>query len=481
MTMTIAIHPRMSWASKDKKEKETLTSIAATLSKARAERSQARLWLTVVPIATGIFVLVGILTAYFLDTPFVISLAPVVVLLILLSMLPSDKKAIQIVYRSIIVIFVLGAIGQLVSGVRNLSTGLDGSECYADTLSATLDAEQRTHCGWLIMVGIRLILMGLLPLGIVVWLFQGWIRFMGKASGLGKGSGPLLDRLYTGSGMMGFLAGLSGIPLLIALIAIDAGAVAIADRAILIVTWCGAGYWCLYPQKLRSGVRTFLLSKMEHGTAASVAGFLGGHSPDHVQATAKELFRGVTLDQVQKDEMAKSEPDSMLMQKTVPATLGEVDAFLSHSWHDDCDMKWDQLQTFRQDFKEAHGGREPMVWIDKYCLDQENLKEGLMCLPVFLAGCSNLLVLAGKTYPRRLWCVMEIFIFLIMGGSESAVSLRLVCDPTDRAERDKLVTLMESFDARDAKCSVQQDEDRMLGVSAISHCLSIGNDEPHRS
>ena len=122
-----------------------------------------------------------------------------------------------------------------------------------------------------------------------------------------------------------------------------------------------------------------------------------------------------------------------------------------------------------------------MVWIDKYCLDQENLKEGLMCLPVFLAGCSNLLVLAGKTYPRRLWCVMEIFIFLIMGGSESAVSLRLVCDPTDRAERDKLVTLMESFDARDAKCSVQQDEDRMLGVSAISHCLSIGNDEPHRS
>ena len=63
------------------------------------------------------------------------------------------------------------------------------------------------------------------------------------------------------------------------------------------------------------------------------------------------------------------------------------------------------------------------MWIDKYCLDQNNLTEGLMCLPVFLAGCNSLLVLAGATYSRRMWCVMELIIFLVMGGSESAVDL----------------------------------------------------------
>ena len=106
------------------------------------------------------------------------------------------------------------------------------------------------------------------------------------------------------------------------------------------------------------------------------------------------------------------------------------------------------------------------MWIDKYCLDQKNLTDGLMCLPVFLAGCNSLLVLAGTTYPRRLWCVMELFIFLIMGGSETAVDVRLLCDNLNTAEREALIQDLESFDAKQAKCSVQDDEDRMLGAIA---------------
>jgi hypothetical protein len=35
-----------------------------------------------------------------------------------------------------------------------------------------------------------------------------------------------------------------------------------------------------------------------------------------------------------------------------------------------------------------------------------------MCLPVFLSGCSTLLVLYSDTYLSRLWCVTEIFVFL---------------------------------------------------------------------
>ena len=106
------------------------------------------------------------------------------------------------------------------------------------------------------------------------------------------------------------------------------------------------------------------------------------------------------------------------------------------------------------------------MWIDKYCLDQDNLGEGLMCLPVFLAGCKSLLVLAGSTYPRRLWCVMELFIFLIMGGSHDDVDLRLVCDVRDDAAREALLRDLEAFDATEATCTVQEDENRMLGAIA---------------
>ena len=41
------------------------------------------------------------------------------------------------------------------------------------------------------------------------------------------------------------------------------------------------------------------------------------------------------------------------------------------------------------------------MWIDKYRLDQTNLAEGLMCLPVFLAGCNCR------------WCWLEV---RILGG-----------------------------------------------------------------
>ena len=43
--------------------------------------------------------------------------------------------------------------------------------------------------------------------------------------------------------------------------------------------------------------------------------------------------------------------------------------------------------------------------------DQSNIQQSLACLPVFLAGCQMLLVVAGPTYCSRLWCVMELFAF----------------------------------------------------------------------
>jgi len=104
------------------------------------------------------------------------------------------------------------------------------------------------------------------------------------------------------------------------------------------------------------------------------------------------------------------------------ANLGKVDAFVSHSWHDDAELKWEALQAWRCDFVAEHG-REPTVWFDRLCIvqDPELISMQLANLPVYLAGCQTLLVLRGKTYMSRLWCVLELFIFSEMGAGRDQI------------------------------------------------------------
>ncbi len=54
-----------------------------------------------------------------------------------------------------------------------------------------------------------------------------------------------------------------------------------------------------------------------------------------------------------------------------------------------------------------HDGVVMMTW--QACIDQTNIDASLQSLPIFLSGCKELLVLAGQTYPTRLWCVLEMF------------------------------------------------------------------------
>ena len=56
---------------------------------------------------------------------------------------------------------------------------------------------------------------------------------------------------------------------------------------------------------------------------------------------------------------------------------------------------------------------------DKACIDQNSIQQSLACLPVFLAGCKTLLVVAGPTYCSRLWCIMELFTFVRSGHLHS--------------------------------------------------------------
>ena len=127
----------------------------------------------------------------------------------------------------------------------------------------------------------------------------------------------------------------------------------------------------------------------------------------------------------------------------------------------------------------------PLLWLDKAYIDQTAIDENLASLPIFLAGCKQLLVLAGGTYASRLWyvlrarlpsarlprhapsplspapahrCVVELFTFLRMGGSRDDVAVRLL--DTNEAQ----MRLLAKFDAGKAKCFLPQDRERLLAV-----------------
>ena len=136
---------------------------------------------------------------------------------------------------------------------------------------------------------------------------------------------------------------------------------------------------------------------------------------------------------------------------------------------------------------------------DKACIDQGNIQQSLACLPVFLAGCQTLLVVAGPTYCARLWCVMELFTFarserhpcytrtrctahprgirmlsrasqsfvrVSVGGDQERVEIYLIAHPDDDQTESRILLSeqFETFDAGKARCFLASDREHLLAV-----------------
>ena len=93
---------------------------------------------------------------------------------------------------------------------------------------------------------------------------------------------------------------------------------------------------------------------------------------------------------------------------------------------------------------------------DKACIDQSDIAANLACLPVFLSGCKELLCLAGATYHTRLWCVMELFTFVQMGGDRAALSVVELGEGVRES--------LSRFDASKARCFLSKDRHHLLAV-----------------
>lgn len=221
-------------------------------------------------------------------------------------------------------------------------------------------------------------------------------------------------------------------------------------------------------------VQSWLMSRGEAATlAAGISSLLADREVEQVLNMARNSFRSISAEKLSQEDMSKSTPDARLSALSEDSLLGQVDAFVSHSWSDDPSLKWSSLQRWRDEFKLHHDGREPKLWIDKYCIDQSRIEDSLACLPVFLSGCRKLVVFCGKTYLQRLWCLVEIFVFLEMGGQLSQLDVRLVDDQCEESglgsqDMSTLADVIMNFDPAKARCFTDSDTERLHGVLQIS-------------
>merc|ERR1711924_436335 len=132
---------------------------------------------------------------------------------------------------------------------------------------------------------------------------------------------------------------------------------------------------------------------------------------------SRELY-SVRGDRVTRELLRDSAGDSTTHALADKSTSGAIDFFVSHSWHDDAEQKFEALQCLMAEFKREHK-RWPTLWLDKVCINQSKITETLRCLPIFLVSCRRMLVLAGETYVTRLWCIWELHMLYAAAGTEA--------------------------------------------------------------
>lgn len=199
--------------------------------------------------------------------------------------------------------------------------------------------------------------------------------------------------------------------------------------------------------------------------ASLIGGFLGGNADmDGVRKDSQRFFRYVFPEDLTFSDMLAATSglrSQELFERSHPALIGEIDAFVSHSWHDDPQMKWDALQAWCNNFSHQHG-RSPKLWLDFCCIEQRHIDAGLRCLPVYLAGCNSFLLIAGQTYCRRLWCAIELFVFVSIRGSGHRLE---VCALGKTEEEHKLVCqTFRNFNVVQCECSKAEDKQRLQGI-----------------
>jgi len=260
-----------------------------------------------------------------------------------------------------------------------------------------------------------------------------------------------------------------------------------------------------YSPARRRATHAFLGSLNVSGeahSAAAVAALIGNMPPKESLALAKQKFRTMDFSILRKEDFIPVVAEKKVSQKasvstenvstntlfdqTAATRLGECDGFISHSWSDDGEKKFQVLSRWASDFEKLHH-RPPQVWLDKCCIDQLNIEQNLQVLPVFLAGCKSLVIVvraqsphlclpfcscaafplltlrvwpqAGESYCERLWCIMECFVFLKMGGDVERITILPL-----NMEGGEAREMFKGISVEKCKCYSESDKQKLCAI-----------------
>ena len=195
--------------------------------------------------------------------------------------------------------------------------------------------------------------------------------------------------------------------------------------------------WAFVPLLVTSRVRGWVYRNMvnqglteEQRSLMIVAQLVGSEANiDKTMEFAGSRFRCLPFQALQSRHLARTLDNPNELYELAEATqIGSCDAFISQSWHDNGNAKFAALSRWAAKF-EAENGRKPLIWLDRAGIDQttlsspESIKQNLSCLPVWLAGSQELVMLVGPTYLQRIWCTLEVLVFLRMGKSIDHITL----------------------------------------------------------
>eukprot|EP00439_Symbiodinium_sp_Y106_P082559 s117_g22.t1 len=218
---------------------------------------------------------------------------------------------------------------------------------------------------------------------------------------------------------------------------------------------------------IQGSVANFFSYRENRAAAAGIAGLVGNCSIHEVMTQAKKRFRCVDFSRLSQDELANNKPSPQVFQLSRGFKLGTCDAFVSHSWHDDAPAKWEALSWWKSKFEESRQ-RAPNIWFDKCCIDllsdQNDIEADLRCLPIFLSGCSELVVFC------RLWCIVELFTFVHIGGNLHEINIIPVLRRgQEHEDRQKLKASFLNFDVMDCDCFNQEDKETRADLDSRIH------------
>lgn len=134
----------------------------------------------------------------------------------------------------------------------------------------------------------------------------------------------------------------------------------------------------------------------------------------------------------------------------------KIDFFLSHSWNDSAN-KIESLNWFIRKFQHENG-RFPTLWFDRVCIDQNNVTDGISLLPIHIGACNSMLILMGKTYMTRLWCIWELFMLFTFCNKDLALErIQVLCLEEDFDP----IEAIRNFDINAAHCYDPNEEFRL--------------------